>query len=134
MPYVPLQPDKENASELQIQANAYLHLVNNYPELRGCIFHVPNGGFRSSTIEGNQLKSAGVVSGIPDLIIIWDGKFTYIEVKKPSEKSNPRGGCSENQINIHKLWWKHGFTGTVAYTSKEIVYYVLNFTNIPEKS
>jgi hypothetical protein len=60
--YVPLQPDKPNASELQIQANAYLHLFGNYPQLRGLLFHVPNGGERSSKIEGNQLRSAGVVS------------------------------------------------------------------------
>ncbi len=125
-----LKPDKPNASEIQIQANAYLWLVGNYPELRGLLFHVPNGGFRSSPIEGNQLKSAGVVSGIPDMLLLWKGKITYIEVKKPSEQKEPRGGCSINQINIHRIWFDHHITGTVLYTSKQIVDYVLSFTGL----
>jgi len=125
-----LKADKPNASELQIQANAYLWLMGNYPVLRGLLFHVPNGGYRSSPIEGNQLKSAGVVSGIPDLLLLWQGRLTYIEVKKPSEQKEPRGGCSENQVKIHKLWWAHDFTGTVAYSAEQIVKYVLNFTGL----
>ena len=64
------------------------------------------------------------------LLLIWFGRLTYIEVKKPSEEKEPRGGCSINQQNIHQLWFGHDITGTVLYTSQQIVDYVLAFTNL----
>jgi hypothetical protein len=116
-----LTPDIPGMSEIQIQTKAYQHLHNNYPKIRGLLFHVPNGGGRN-VIEGMQLKASGVVPGIPDLLFINDGKLHYIEVKKPG------GVVSEPQIAIHAIWKLNGVEGIVAYSSKQIVDYVLNLT------
>ncbi|MFZ0094921.1 MAG: VRR-NUC domain-containing protein, partial [Pseudolabrys sp.] len=43
-------------------------------------FHVPNGGGRSAT-EGAILKGMGVVAGVPDILIIRDGKVFALELK-----------------------------------------------------
>lgn len=44
-------------------------------------FHPPNGGWRSK-VESARLKNMGVVAGIPDLVILYDGKTLFIELKK----------------------------------------------------
>jgi hypothetical protein len=43
-------------------------------------FHPANGGWRTA-VEGAILKSMGVVPGVPDLIIIHDGKVFGLELK-----------------------------------------------------
>jgi hypothetical protein len=48
-------------------------------------FHVANGGFRS-LIEAAILKSLGVRAGVPDLIIIHDGKTYGLELKADGNK------------------------------------------------
>jgi hypothetical protein len=92
--------------------------------MRQLIFHVPNGGNRSAS-EGMQLKASGVVAGIPDLLFIHRGQLHYIEVKRPVERLKSGGGCSIMQVNIHNLWKNNGVQGIVAYSSDEIVDYVV---------
>lgn len=46
-------------------------------------FHVPNGGGRSP-IEGAILKGLGVRAGVPDLIILHEGRCFGLELKPPS--------------------------------------------------
>jgi hypothetical protein len=48
-------------------------------------FHVANGGGRSP-IEAAILKSLGVQAGVPDLIIIYDGKTYGLELKADGNK------------------------------------------------
>jgi hypothetical protein len=116
---IKLPPDQPGMSEIQIQTKAYQYLHNNYPAIRGLFFHVPNGGGRN-VIEGMQLKASGVVPGIPDLLLIWEGKVYFIEVKKLG------GVVSDVQYKMHKLWQANGVIGIVAYTSTEIVDFVLS--------
>lgn len=47
-------------------------------------------------IGGLSYKFTSVVNGVPDRIIIYNGKIYLVEVKKPNEK--PRA----NQVHIHK--------------------------------
>jgi hypothetical protein len=48
-------------------------------------FHVANGGGRSP-IEASILKGLGVRAGVPDLIIIYDGKTYGLELKADGNK------------------------------------------------
>lgn len=118
-----LTPDTPGMSEIQIQTKAYQHIHNTYPLIRGLFFHVPNGGGRN-VIEGMQLKASGVVPGIPDLLLIWASQVYFIEVKKPY------GVVSEVQAKIHNLWGRNGVVGIVAYSSGEIVDFVLDVTGL----
>ena len=43
-------------------------------------FHVPNGGYRKP-VEAAILKGMGVVAGVPDVIIIHNGKVFGLEIK-----------------------------------------------------
>ncbi len=109
----------DSLSEIQIQAKAYQYLHNNYPQLRGLLFHVPNGGNRNK-IEGMQLKAAGVIPGVPDLLLVWRGKVNWIEVKTTS------GSVSPIQAHIHQVWVENGAKGTIARSAEEIIEFVLD--------
>lgn len=67
-------------SELQLQAECFQWLWNNYPQTRRCLFHVPNGGARSKR-EATQLKASGVVPGVYDMLFIWDSRVYAFEMK-----------------------------------------------------
>lgn len=41
-----------------------------YPQHRGLLIHVPNGGSRRSAIEGSNLKRQGVTAGVADLLLL----------------------------------------------------------------
>lgn len=125
----PLPPDPPTLSEIQIQAKGYQYIFNNFPALRQLIFHVPNGGSRDAR-EGMQLKASGVTAGVPDLLFISQGKLHFIEVKRASERFKSSGGCSQTQIELHKIWHTAGIPGIIAYSSQEIVDYVVQVCNL----
>jgi VRR-NUC domain len=58
-------------------------------------FHPPNGGGRSA-IEGAILKACGVRAGVPDLILVRDGRTFGLELKAPN------GRLSESQRIAHE--------------------------------
>lgn len=88
-------------SEIKLQAKIFQHFWNNHPETRGLIFHVPNGGKRSK-IEALQLKASGVVAGVPDLIILNNGKAYGLELKTEI------GAIRDTQIKLHTIWVNNG--------------------------
>lgn len=51
-------------------------------------FHVPNGGARSK-VEAASMKGLGVVSGVPDLVLIRDGAVFGLELKAPNGRLSP---------------------------------------------
>lgn len=104
-------------SEIQIQAEAFQTLHNTRPEIRGLLFHVPNGEQRNK-ITGMQLKASGVIAGVPDLILLWSGKAYGIEVKTPD------GYLSPKQKVIHETWKNNGIEVIVCRSSEEIVTFV----------
>jgi hypothetical protein len=65
--------------EDQIQRAVLEHLRLRGPR-SAYWFHVPNGGGRTA-IEGAILKGLGVRAGVPDLIIVHDGKTYGLELK-----------------------------------------------------
>jgi hypothetical protein len=105
------------ASESKIQQVAIMEIWNKLPQTRLCLFHVPNGMF-SNAREGAKFKAQGVISGVPDLVFIWQGKTHYIEVK--CEK----GKLSENQKALHQKWMEQGVSVNVMRSSEEIIRFV----------
>lgn len=84
-------------SESQLQAQCFQYAYNNFPQLRGLIFHVPNGGTRNKA-EAAKLKALGVIPGIPDIICLYNNKPIAIEFKTSS------GKLSKPQNTIHQIW------------------------------
>lgn len=113
-------------SESKIQQVAIMEIWNKLPQTRLCLFHVPNGMF-SNAREGAKFKAQGVISGVPDLVFVWNGKTHYIEVK--CEK----GKLSENQKALHQKWMEQGVSVNVMRTSEEIIRFVTELVS-PDKS
>lgn len=104
-------------SESKIQQVAIMEIWNKLPQTRLCLFHVPNGMF-SNAREGAKFKAQGVISGVPDLVFVWNGKTHYIEVK--CEK----GKLSENQKALHQKWMEQGVSVNVMRSSEQIIRFV----------
>jgi hypothetical protein len=105
--------------EQTIQRAVVMHLL-----LRGVrdvfFFHPANGGFRLKP-EAAILKGLGVISGVPDLILLHNGRFFALELKAPGKKLTPAqqvaisqikaaGGCAtwaeglDEAISILEMW------------------------------
>lgn len=82
-------------SEDAIQQECYIWFWNKYPELRGMLFHVPNGGTRDIR-EAKKMKQIGVTPGVSDLILLFNGTAYCFELK--TEKGV--------QSTIQKEWAK----------------------------
>lgn len=74
------------------------------------IFSVPNGGSRNK-IEASKLKKTGLLSGIPDLIILMPNKeVLFLEMKRQKG-----GALSIVQKVVINLIEKLGFTVLIGY-------------------
>ena len=80
-----------NISEERLQADCYQWFHNSFPELRGLLWHVPNGGQRSAS-EANKFKAIGLVPGVADLHFFFNGQMHFIELKIET------GRLSDNQV------------------------------------
>lgn len=88
-------------SEDRLQQECYLWFHNTYPEYRGLLFHVPNGGSRNAR-EGAKFKAMGVVPGVADLLFIFDGKLYAFELK------TDKGSQSKSQLKWQVIAEIHG--------------------------
>jgi len=93
-------------SEDQIQAKCYQWFHNTFPERRGLLFSVPNGGYRNK-IEATKLKATGCVSGICDILYLYKpGVCSVIPIG--IEMKTETGVVSPEQKKIHAIWEANG--------------------------
>ena len=94
--------------EHQIQTQCVRWFNWSYPKLRLCLFSVPNGFWvRGATrlnlqIAMNYLKDEGLQTGVPDLMLMYNGKAHGIELKTDT------GTVSDKQKQVHKAWKDQG--------------------------
>jgi hypothetical protein len=67
-------------SEDRICQEVYQRFHNTFPQFRGLLFHIPNGGARNGR-EGAKFKTMGVYPGVADYCFLWNGVISWIEVK-----------------------------------------------------
>lgn len=84
-------------SEHEFQKNCYMEINQNYPELRGRLFAIPNGSYKSRA-EANKYLVEGLLAGVPDMAFLSNGVTSYIEMKK--DKSGKLSKVQENQIDL----------------------------------
>ena len=69
------------------------HTVIAHLQQRGVpgvfFFHPANGGYRRK-IEAKILQGLGVVPGVPDVIIIYQGRVYGLELKAPGGRATPK--------------------------------------------
>jgi len=74
--------------EQAIQRAVWTHLCQR-PAPGVFAFHVPNGGARTA-VEAAILRGLGVMPGVPDLIILKDGKTFGLELKARNGRLSDR--------------------------------------------
>ena len=90
---------REKLSETAIQTAAFTWFHNTYPQYRGLLFSVPNGGRRNKR-EAARLKYEGLTPGVPDMLFMWNGRVHGFEFK------TEQGVWSDEQRNIAAVWYK----------------------------
>lgn len=70
--------------KLHIAVLAYLSMALREDTL---VVHIPNGGVRGK-IAGARLKRMGAKAGMPDLMILCDGRAFFIELKNDRGRIN----------------------------------------------
>ena len=100
-------------SESRIQSQCFTWFWNKYPQYRGLLFHIPNGGKRTK-VEAARLKAMGVVPGVPDLFLAIAGYGYYglfIEVKKPGQIPGPDKKPDTHDLRQMKVMTKFIYWG-----------------------
>lgn len=82
-------------------------------EHRPIVFHVPNGGSRNA-MEAANLKTQGVLAGIPDLVItLRGGRVLWIEMKADDGRVSP----AQKSVHAHLRELEHSVI--TAYSAEE---------------
>lgn len=89
--------ETEYQYEDSMQIDYFNWAITTYPQLKGFLFAVPNGGKRNAR-EAKKLKDMGATAGIPDIISVYGNRIVGIELKLPKKK------LSDSQEPIHALW------------------------------
>ena len=106
-----------NQEEHNIQCACVRWFNYQWPEYRGLLFAVPNGGARSKATAG-KLKAEGVVPGVSDLILLVPKQWAFalcIEMKTAKGRQSPE----------QKIWQKkvegHGYKYAVCRSLDEFI-------------
>ncbi len=84
--------------EHNIQVACVRWFAYQYPEMKGLLFAVPNGG-RRDRVTGAKLKAEGVVAGVSDLLLLVQSKgFGALCIEMKTEKGR--------QTDEQKAWQK----------------------------
>lgn len=67
-------------TEDQLQAKCWQWAWNTFPQVRRILYAVPNGGGRNIK-EASKLQATGVIPGVHDLHITWNGIHYTFELK-----------------------------------------------------
>lgn len=116
-------PEVTPITEAKLQQDCVTWFRNTYPQFRGLLFAVPNGGLRNKR-EAAKLKYQGVVAGIPDLVFCFvSNKATFFELK------TDKGRLSKDQQKVIGKLDAHGFRTHIIRdldTFQEIVESIVN--------
>lgn len=110
---VPIKkPEAREQARLVAALRRCWSVIANLAE-RPVIAHIPNGGSRNA-LEASNLKTQGVLAGIPDLIVImpW-GETIWIEMKARDGKR------SVSQVDLHQHFEALGHEVITAYSAEE---------------
>lgn len=113
----------DSEDQLQISVIDYLRL--SLPK-SAIVFHCPNGGQRNAR-EGAKFKRMGVLAGIPDVCILYNGQAYFIELK------TQRGILSPTQKELHQRFRESGFWIEICRNLSDVEH-TLELWDIPQKA
>lgn len=91
-------------SEERLQADCFQWFWNTYPQYRRLLWAVPNGGWRNKK-EAAKLKATGVVKGVHDLHLFFEGKFVTFELKVDDNEMTEEQMDFADKISNHGGTW-----------------------------
>lgn len=100
----------ESEDRLQTDSKRYLDVALPADAIA---WHTPNGGHRSKAVAG-KMKAFGVLSGVPDWIILWQGRVLFLELK------TKRGSLTPSQRVFRDAVKGQGFQHHVCRSLLEI--------------
>lgn len=103
-------------TEDQVQRGILAYLANALPPEAFCTAVNPVPG--KTPAAAGRSKALGMVAGVPDLLIVYDGRALFIEVKRPG------GRLSEAQGRVHALLWKAGAAVAVCSSVEDVEHVV----------
>ena len=92
---------REEEHNLQCACVRWFNL--QWPQYRGLLFAVPNGGARSKATAG-KLKAEGVVPGVADLILLVPKQWAFalcIEMKTSKGRQSPEQKQWQSKVEDH---------------------------------
>ena len=99
------------ATEQQLHLAVVEHL--RWRAVPDCFaFHVPNGGYRRP-VEAAVFKAMGVVAGVPDLLLLREGRLRGMELKRRT------GRLTAVQIAVHDAMRRAGAEVVTCYDVDE---------------
>jgi len=107
---MPKKPRRHEEDDLQIAVMRFVAAAVRKDVL---VFHPANGGARSKA-QGARFKAMGVVAGIPDLVIIINGRAHGIELK------TTKGRVSDVQWDVAELWVQAGGVYALARSVEDV--------------
>ena len=108
-------------NEDQFQAATFQYINAAYPSLRKLVFHIPNESATNDVIR-MQLKSKGVVPGIPDIVCV--KPLFGLELKMS------KGAQSEQQKLIQRVWSENGITYALCRSAEEVCQFLATFPKL----
>ena len=109
--------------EHNIQAACVRWFNLQWPEYRGLLFAVPNGGARNKATAG-KLKAEGVVAGVADLILLVpriEEGCKYMWHALAIEMKTPKGHQSPEQMEWQVKVESHGYRYAVCHSLEEFI-------------
>jgi hypothetical protein len=92
-------------TENNLQQQCLLWFNNTYCRVgsipRGMILHIPNG-----TREGRKLFNLGLYPGAADLLIIWDGKPYFFELKTEKGRQTDKQKAFEDHCRDSGVYYR----------------------------
>ena len=90
--------------DLQVACVKWFNL--SYKPAQAILFAVPNGGSRN-LLEAANLKKAGVVAGVADLILVCRAGVLFVELKTESNSSRQSPSQKEIQAMVESLGYTY---------------------------
>lgn len=112
-----IRVDVIGQTEDALQQKCVFWFWNTFPEKRGLLFSVPNGGTRNKR-EAAKMKQTGLTPGVADLLLMINGVTYCLELKIQG------GRQSKTQKDWQMVVEKEGFFYDVIWSLEEFKYIV----------
>lgn len=103
-------------TEQQLQSKIVVWFSQTFPDRRGCLFLVNNDSF--NVRDKMKKKALGLISGVSDLVYVYNGIICGIEIKAPGSRHN--SDHVRNQIEWGEMIQRSGGFYIISSDQEEI--------------